>query len=293
VNQVDALILAVILACAVSGARRGLLGAGADIVAIGLGLGLSSLAYPVVATPLHWLGVPPPLSDVLGFLLFAIGIVFLVGCGASLIAENWHPAPRLDKAGGACCGAAVGVLLSSVLLLVSGVVTRTAQPIEQSLLGTRFISLVPRVHETMERVGLPLPKLVQLPTDYREEMSGMRQGLQFLRLNATRLDGAMCIHCRTPVKFEGYKFSRGTLMSPKFRCPQCGRTSDGCQTFEGFHTIYGTCPTDLAKEGVQFDCGVWTNGWYTVPHGPCPVCGKEYVPSPGEDTRPAAVRPSD
>jgi hypothetical protein len=173
-------------------------------------------------------------------------------------------------------GGVAGVMLSAVLLLISGVITRTAQPIQQSLLGMRIVRLVPALHETMESIGLPLPKLVQLPTDYREEMSGARQGLQFLRLNAVRLDGAMCINCRTPVKFEGYQFSRGTLMSPRFRCPKCGRTSDGCQTFEGFHTIYGICPVTLADEGVQFDCGVWTNGWWTVPHGRCPVCGKEY-----------------
>ena len=282
VNQVDALVLVVILACAVSGARRGLVGAGGDVVAIGLGLALASLAYPVVAVPLRWIGLPPPFCDVLGFLLFAVGIVFLVGWGASVLAENWEPSRRVDRVGGAGFGIAVGLLLSSVLLLVSGVVTRTAEPIQNSLLGPKITSLVPHFHEAMERIGLPLPKLVALPNDYREELSGMRQGLQFLRLNATKLDGATCIHCRTPVKFEGYKFSRGTLMSPKFRCPQCGRTSDGCQTFEGFHTIYGTCPTDLAQEGVQFDCGVWTNGWFTEPHGKCPVCGKEYVPPPAD-----------
>jgi hypothetical protein len=144
----------------------------------------------------------------------------------------------------------------------------------------RIIALVPEMHVGMESLGLPLPKLVQLPTDYRDELQGINQGLQFLRLNASSLDGAMCIHCRSRVEFEGYHFSRGTLMSPRYRCPQCGRTSDGCQTFEGFHTIYGGCPVPLAEEGLKFDCGVWTNGWWTVPHGPCPVCGKAYRSDP-------------
>lgn len=104
----------------------------------------------------------------------------------------------------------------------------------------------------------------------------MRQGMQFLRVNFSRLNGVTCINCRTPVEFLGYRFSRGTMISPEYRCPKCGRTSDGCQTFEGFHIIYGKCPVDLANQGVEFDCGVWTNGWWTLPHGKCPVCGKEY-----------------
>ena len=97
-------------------------------------------------------------------------------------------------------------------------------------------------------------------------------------------------NCRAATRFEGYQFSRGTLMSPKFKCPQCDRTSDGCQTFEGFHAIYDACPAELAREGLQFDCGVWTNGWWTVPQGPCPVCGQEFVPS--ETARSTAVRQS-
>jgi hypothetical protein len=143
----------------------------------------------------------------------------------------------------------------------------------------RTIALVPRFHEKMESVGLPLPKLVQLPTDYRDELKGISQGLQFVRMNSSDLDDATCLHCRSAVAFEGYQFSRGTLMSPLFRCPTCSRTSDGCQTFEGFHVIYGGCPVPLAMEGIQFDCGVWTNGWWTVPHGPCPECGREYRPT--------------
>ncbi len=205
-------------------------------------------------------------------------MVLLVAWIASVAAENWELTRRLDRAGGASLGAVMGIILASGFLVVSGAITGTAAPVRHSLLGSPIISLVPKLHETAERVGLPLPKLMMLPVDYREEVQGTRQGLQFLRLNATRLDGALCLHCRTPVKFMGYKFSRGTLISPLFRCPKCGRTSDGCQTFEGFHAIYGTCPVNLARQGVRFDCGVWTNGWLTYPHGRCPVCGKEYVP---------------
>jgi len=278
VNQVDVLILMIVIASGLSGARRGLIGAGGDITSVVFGLGLSSVGYPLLAAPFRWIGFPKPFCDVAGFLALAVGIVLLVSWIASVTSENWHLPRRLNRWGGAVLGGMMGVLLASVLVLFSGIVTGTADPVRHSLLGRQITSLVPRLHETAERIGVPLPKLVQLPVDYREEMKGARQGLQFLRLNATRLDGSLCIHCRTPVVFEGYKFSRGTLMSPRFRCPKCGRTSDGCQTFEGFHTIYGACPVLLAREGVLFDCGVWTNNKWTYPHGRCPVCGREYVP---------------
>lgn len=275
-NQVDVIVLLVILGTALSGARRGVIGAAGDLAAVVLGLGVSSFLYPVMATPLEWIGLPHPICDLFGFLATAVGIVFLVGWGAAVLSENWQVPPRTNRAGGAMLGGVMGVVLGSVLLLVSGVVTGTATPVKESRLGKRITRIVPGMHETMERAGMPLPKLIQLPTDYRDEMSGARQGLQFMRINSARLDGSTCIYCRTPVKFLGYQFSHGTLMSPKFLCPKCHRTSDGCQTFEGFHTIYGVCPVTLAEEGVQFDCGVWTNGWYVVPHGRCPVCNKEY-----------------
>ena len=276
-NQVDALVLLIVVASAISGARRGVVGAGGDVVAVVLGLGLSSFAYPVMAAPLEWIGFPHPICDLLGFLSLAIGVVFLVGWVAAVLSQNWPLPRRTDRAGGAALGGLMGLMLGSVLLLVSGVVTGTAKPVRESLLGASITMIVPKLHETMERAGLPLPKLVQLPLDYREEMSGARQGLQFMRINSARLDGSTCINCRAAVHFEGYQFSRGTLMSPRFKCPHCGRTSDGCQTFQGFHIIYGICPVTLANEGVQFDCGVWTNDWYTVPHGPCPTCGLEYT----------------
>ena len=195
---------------------------------------------------------------------------------------------RTSKIAGAAFGAAFGVFFAAILLMSSGLLPGAGEPVKTSRLASAIASVVPRLHENLESVGIPLPKLVQLPTDYRDELRGVNpstalgvnQGRQFLRVNFTRLDGAMCINCRTPTVFEGYQFSHGTLMSPRFRCPKCGRTSDGCQTFEGFHAIYGACPAELAKEGLQFDCGVWTNGWWVVPHGKCRVCGHEYRPAP-------------
>jgi uncharacterized membrane protein required for colicin V production len=288
-NQVDLFVFAVVAAFSLSGYRRGLISSAGDIIAIGLALAVGSVAYPPAATALGRLfGLPANVSGPLGYLAVAVAVALATSWGCSALAARFEPPRRVSRAGGAAFGAVLGMVLAGVLVMASGMVPSLAAPVERSALGRSLVQVVPRLHEGMESIGLPLPKLVQLPTDYREEVQGMRQGLQFMRINFTRLDGATCIHCRTPVVFEGYRFSRGTLMSPKFRCPKCGRTSDGCQTFEGFHAIYGKCPVELAEQGVEFDCGVWTNGWLTVPHGRCPVCGRELKGAEAAQTHPTA-----
>ena len=55
-----------------------------------------------------------------------------------------------------------------------------------------------------------------------------------------------------------------------FECADCGRESDGCQTFEGHHLLYGACPLD--EEGVG-RCGNWRGDWLRA-RGACPVCGR-------------------
>jgi uncharacterized membrane protein required for colicin V production len=276
VNQVDGVIVLVVAASAVSGARRGFIASAGDVAAVVLGLGAAALGYPLFGAIFRGFGFPDTMAQVLGFVAFAALIVVAVGWGASHLSERLDLPRRISRGGGAALGGVLGVMLAAVLVVLSGMITGAGEPVQRSLLGSRLATGVPRLHVMMESLGVPLPKLVQLPASYQEELAGVRHGLQFMRLNSVRLNGATCIHCRTPVVFEGYQFARGTLMSPRFRCPNCGRTSDGCQTFEGFHEIYGVCPTGLADDGVQFDCGVWSNGWWTVPHGRCPVCGKEH-----------------
>jgi putative intracellular protease/amidase len=57
---------------------------------------------------------------------------------------------------------------------------------------------------------------------------------------------------------------------PLFACTACGRQSDGCQTFEGHHLLYGYCPL---AENVSSRCGYWLGEW-ARPRGACPVCGR-------------------
>ncbi len=279
-NQVDFLIIVVVAACALSGARRGVISSAGDIISLLLGLGVGAIAYPLAAAPVRLLsGASPAVAGAVSFVLLSVLTVAGASWGFSLLSLRFEISKRVSRAGGAGFGAAFGVFFAAILVMASALVSGSAEPVGRSRLASGIIALVPRLHENLESVGVALPKLVQLPTDYRDELQGMNVGRQFLRINFSRLDESTCINCRSPVDFEGYQFSRGTLMSPRFRCLECGRTSDGCQTFEGFHGIYGACPTTLAREGLQFDCGVWTNGWWTVPQGPCPVCGNEFSPT--------------
>lgn len=311
-NQVDFLIAVIVAASALSGARRGLIQSAGDVVSLLLGLIVGALAYPLAAAPIRWItAASEAVSGTLGFIIISVLTVALTGWAFSLLSARLEgvdptaspsraagphearPQPgkllsrartRMSRLGGAAFGAAFGIFFAAIVVMGSALLPGASQPVSRSRLASAITFIVPRLHENLESVGVPLPKLVQLPADYRDELRGVNpsgpprvnQGRQFLRVNFTRLDGAMCINCRNATVFEGYRFSRGTLMSPRFRCPQCGRTSDGCQTFEGFHAVYGACPAELAEEGLQFDCGVWTNGWFVVPRGPCPVCGKEY-----------------
>ncbi|MBE9566142.1 MAG: CvpA family protein, partial [Proteobacteria bacterium] len=82
-NQVDFFILVVVAACALSGARRGLISSAGDIVTLVVGLGVGSLAYPIVDFPLRWFGLPPTVSGPIGFSLVAVAAVVLVGWGIS------------------------------------------------------------------------------------------------------------------------------------------------------------------------------------------------------------------
>ena len=75
-NQVDFFIAVVVVACGISGARRGTVAAGGDLAALAVGLIIASLIYPAAAATIRWvLGPPEPLSALVGFVLAAIAVV--------------------------------------------------------------------------------------------------------------------------------------------------------------------------------------------------------------------------
>ncbi|MBC7327773.1 hypothetical protein H5T87_06625 [bacterium] len=181
-------------------------------------------------------------------------------------------------------GKLLGGFLGMVLFFfLSGALALLNPPSEKSPLAMLAEKAMPRLIILSEKLHIDPPKLVYHPSTFEGEWSseGLWEGrieYRFERFAFSQLDGSTCIACRGKVKFLGY-FRKGRApLVPKFQCTVCGRTSDGCQTFEGFHKIYGICPVEEAEKGVELDCGTWTNGNWVVPKGKCPVCGREYRP---------------
>jgi len=81
-------------------------------------------------------------------------------------------------------------------------------------------------------------------------------------------DGWTCTACGGPVAFMGFGH-QPQPQRPLFECASCGRRSEGCQTFEGHHLLYGSCALDNA---APMRCGHWRCTW-APPRGKCPICG--------------------
>ncbi len=172
--------------------------------------------------------------------------------------------------GGALCGFFLGIGASLATLIILSFLF--PNEIEESKLSNKILNILPYVYHLADIVDLKFPMLKNF---YQEEWEDWE--IQFReRINFSHLDKSTCIQCGNQVKFKGYFRRRGILVSPLFVCKVCGRRSDGCQTFEGFHELYGKCPIDIAKRCVLLDCGVWPNKKGVTPYGICPVCGKKF-----------------
>jgi len=278
VNEVDVFIILVLGLNIYYGATRGLLRGIGDLVALFAALGVGSLVYPAPSAVLRvMLGLPPVARDMISFIGSAVAIAIGVGYLFAHFAERRKLARAADRVGGGAAGAAVGAILVSLLLLLSGTITGTTRPIDRSALAAPLLEIVPTMHLAMDRIGLPIPKLVMLPPRYELELGHMRYGPQFMRLDFAHIEGATCIKCRGPLEFLGYKRVRGSRLAPKFVCRRCGRTSDGCQSFQGMHAIYNECPVVVARHGIKLNCGIWTNPDWVYPRGRCPVDGNEFT----------------
>ncbi len=287
-NQVDLFIVVILGVNVLYAAKRGLLRGVGDLAALFAALGIGSLVYPAPAALLGAVfGLPPVARSMLGFIISAVLIAVGTGYLFGHLAERRPLKAAIDHIAGAAAGVVIGAILVSVLLLLSAAITGIARPIDRSALAGPFLEVVPELHVGMDRVGLPIPKLVVLPPRYEQELGGMRYGPQFMRLNFARLEGATCIKCRGALKFLGYKRVRGSRIAPKFVCRRCGRTSDGCQSFQGMHAIYNQCPVVVARSGVKLNCGMWHNRDWVYPHGRCPVEGNVFtgVTEPPRDDR--------
>ena len=297
-NGVDLVIILFMVLAAGSGARRGSRYGLLDLACVAGGLLLGLLTYPLGQWLLaHALGLPDLLAGPLGFAL----MVILAAGGTWYVGRLWatreEEPSRTSRVLGSLAGLALAAIGLGAFLVLMGTASSAKQikpewqgvpgqateapaepgddPISKSLLAQPLLEVVPLSLRALELTGLKVPRVVMVPRDFERDADlGLPRLPTFRPINFTRLGGSMCIKCRSPVAFLGYKRKGGSFPFPKFQCPTCGRTSDGCQTFEGFHAMYHACPFQVADRGGQLDCGVWTNNDWVIPKGSCPVCGR-------------------
>ena len=215
--------------------------------------------------------IDPTLASVVGFAAILVGVLLI----ASAISHLWSrlarlaPISLLDSVGGAAFGLLKGLIIVSIVLILLSALpfAGVRAALDGSTVSRELLSIAPNFYARIER-SLPadVPRLMISP-----------EGIRLKRIDFSSLDGAKCVACGGRVRFLGI-VQKGYANVPKFVCTRCGRTSDGCQTYQGFHLIYGQCPVERAREGFRIDCKVWPNNRFVLPQGPCPVCGATLRP---------------
>jgi len=250
-------------------ARRGLAFALFDLLRILLALAAGLFGYSLGFKLFH-----SYTAGLMGFLVSAVLVIVLLAGLLKLSKLNpaWGKTliARIVAAG---IGGLLGYAICMVTLPILGRVPLLANDVTGTALARPFLNGLPGVYYAADAVNLELPQLNRRAVRFEDE-GKPEQAVFARRINYLRLSGSMCIECRTPVRFLGYRLRNGLSVSPEFECPNCGRTSDGCQTFEGFHTMYHRCPIEVAHGAIAIDCGVWPNNRPIQPRGKCPVCGR-------------------
>ncbi|NLW55368.1 MAG: CvpA family protein [Firmicutes bacterium] len=217
-----------------------------------------------------WLKVSENLGSILGFILIMVAVSAMV----ALTTRKWKrltgnsALSTLDSLAGAFFGA-LKVLIVWVLILsfLSSLQWDFIQkPLVESTLAEDVLKMAPFFYFLQER-ALPanVPKLFITP-----------EGMQLRTLDYEDLDGSTCVACGGEVHYHG-RVKNGLFYFPLFECRVCGRRSDGCQTFEGFHLFYRRCPWEGKTFITGTKCEIWTDQEVVYPTTLCPVCGRSNV----------------
>ncbi len=274
-NWLDIVIIALALLMVIDGFQVGLLAIGFEIAALIIGL-LSASKYFHFGSDLikNYISLSQSWINLLSFIL----IFLLVRQIIRWIGDFLNPTMKLpffkwiNKVAGSVVGLMVGLLIAGIILTLLTTFPLSKdlnKTINGSKFGPQLIAAMSVFYEKAE-TWLPtdIPRLAFFPEQLKEAFK--TQEIDF-----SKLDGATCIKCVGKVEFLGYLTNKHGSISPKFVCTKCGRTSDGCQTYEGHHLMYGECPAVLGRQGYRFDCGIWTNGEFVKPVGTCPICGEK------------------
>jgi multisubunit Na+/H+ antiporter MnhB subunit len=249
--------------------RRGLAHALVDvarvILAVAAGLGAAATLQRLTRSPSLALA---------GFVAVALFVVL----ATAWLAARSRTDPRwgrgvAGRVGAGLIGLGLGLAICATFVPAVAQLPAVRERVGRARLAQAFLEFSPWLYRAADLLNASLPTLGATARRFEDEGRPV-PGRLVERINYSQLDGSTCIECGAAVRFEGYRRRFTVSVSPLFRCPNCGRTSDGCQTFEGFHRMYGRCPTDVADSLGPIDCGVWPNSRPVVPHGSCPVCSR-------------------
>ncbi|MFB0509246.1 MAG: CvpA family protein [bacterium] len=267
-NTIDLIILIVLAITIYTEVKRSYLLSLFDIVRVVIALILGGFGYWFGAILFNNLDI-----GIFLFLLFAFGSVLLLPKLFKIVPKQAESI--FGRIIGGMIGFVLGTFICLGVILIVATVPSLRDDVDSSTLSQPILSLIPAIHYEADVLNLKMPSMGTTALKFDEEGNPVfSQTLLKQRVNFRRLEQSTCIECGAEVNFEGYKRRGGLLVSPLFVCPNCGRRSDGCQTYEGFHRIYGHCPIEIAEDSRLLDCGVWSNNRPVLPKGKCPVCGK-------------------
>ncbi len=283
-HWLDIIIALFLLISLIQGIKSGLVKSIFSIAGIAVGIGVA-IAYYVEGSNqiLKIIDLPAFIADSVSFiLLFSITAILIHILGSLVaVATVFSPVKLLDKIGGGGVGVLIGVGIVGIfliLLIAFPVFGGVIDYVDQSTFAPYIIS---NTEFMIEAISTILP--VDLPslTLHPEELAGffnnsvIENEIHYHDIDFASLESTACFVCDGEVEFLGFLENGRGSHSPKFVCTECGRTSDGCQTYEGYHLMYEQCPVELGNRGYRFDCGIWTNHSYHRPTGPCLYCGAE------------------
>ncbi|MCM8822017.1 MAG: CvpA family protein [Candidatus Omnitrophica bacterium] len=267
----DVIVIMFVLGGILGGAGRGFLGTMIDICGIASGIVIGSFVYPAPVKLFAKFGITGTSVELIFFVLssvfFCLAFILLL----ESVRRKVEIKPAIDRIFGGLFGTINGFVAAASILVIMTSSVKMGQEIDQARFAPSVRYGLLKFYEQIERHNITLPKMIILPVAYRDEFGQDVIKARLIKMNFTKFEGYTCINCGGKVKFDGYSAKYGAGIVPKFVCEKCGRVSDGCQTYEGYHKLYNACPVELARQDVKFDCGTWSNRSWVTPTGPCPV----------------------
>ncbi len=269
---IDFILLVIFGSGVLTGILRGFVGGIIDIIGICGGVSLASIAYKAPVVLFKKFNIEGTPVDILFFHLFSFLFILSIIVGIEVLRKKVFIKHIVDRILGFFTGAILGMFLSGFILNIMSASPNVAKEIDSSRFPKYITRFIPEIYEKSDKIGITLPKLFAFPEKYEDEFDKTKLKISFLKINFVKMKGT-CIKCGGECIFSGYFLKSGMSIIPKFTCKNCGRTSDGCQTFEIFHLLYNKCPVELARKGIRFDCPNFPNHELIMPNPNinCPV----------------------